>query len=210
MANRAAWIQSAQSHPFVVSDAPMPSPGPSFITIRVHAVAINPADAAIQLTGMLVDTYPAILGCDGAGTVTAVGSNVTRFKVGDRVTGLADHAEETAGQGTFALYCNLRQDLVAKIPEGVEFKEACVLPCGLATAAYSLFEEKGLQLGMPGSGKGKGKVVFIWEGVRVWEAVRFSWQRQLGMRSLPPLGRRTSSIARVLARTMSLTTGRRV
>ncbi len=62
------------------------------------AIAINPLDWLLQGDALLpwLD-YPAILGSDTAGEVAAVGPNVTRFKVGDRVIGQASahHHEQS-------------------------------------------------------------------------------------------------------------------
>jgi NADPH:quinone reductase-like Zn-dependent oxidoreductase len=165
MANKAAWIKEKQAHPFEVGSAPMPDPGKDLVTIRVHAAAINPADAIIQAAGVLVDKYPAILGCDAAGEVTAIGSDVTDFKVGDRVAGCCDHTGELMGQGSFQMYCNLRQGLIAKIPDNVKYKDACVLPIGMSTACFGLFEKSALALPFPrAEAVSNAKVVLIWGG----------------------------------------------
>ncbi len=165
LSNKAAWIKSKQAHPFVVDDAPMPDPGTDLITIRVHAAAVNPADAKIQELGMIINDYPAVLGCDAAGKVVAVGSNVKDFKVGDHVAGSCDHAADLAGKGTFQLYCNLRAELSGRIPNDLEYKDACVLPLGLNTAAWSLFEQTALALPFPQTEpKTNGKVLLIWSG----------------------------------------------
>src|SRR5205823_635419 len=65
-----------------------PTPGPTDILIRIHAASINRRDLMI-----LEQTYPVpgkanvVPLSDGAGEVVAIGAKVTRFKVGDRVTG---------------------------------------------------------------------------------------------------------------------------
>ncbi len=165
MANKAAWLSSKHAHPLNIDSSPMPDAGEKLITIRVHATAINPVDSAIQTLGLIVEEYPAILGCDAAGEVTAVGSKVTSFKVGDRVTGSCDHAEDLLGKGTFQLYCNLRPELTGKISDNVEYKDACVLPLGINTACFGLFEKTTLALPFPqAEPKDIGKTVLIWGG----------------------------------------------
>lgn len=64
----------------------MPTPKPDQVTIRVRAVAINPADWAVQKLGVVYTEYPAVPGCDAAGDIVEVGSAVKGFNVGDRVT----------------------------------------------------------------------------------------------------------------------------
>lgn len=85
--NQAAWLTKADS-PLQVLPAPMPIPGPHEIIVRNFAVAINPLDTHMQKSGIFVQQWPAIFGCDVAGEVHDVGAEVSaRFKKGDRVIG---------------------------------------------------------------------------------------------------------------------------
>jgi NADPH:quinone reductase-like Zn-dependent oxidoreductase len=84
--NSAAWLDAA-SQPLRVGSAPLPTPGPSEIVIKNSAVAINPLDCHMQDHGVFVTQWPTIFGCDVAGTVHSMGSEVHDFKVGDRVIG---------------------------------------------------------------------------------------------------------------------------
>ena len=70
---------------FAVRPVDAPTPGPGELLVEVHAAALNPVDWMIQSMGIMLTTYPAILGCDAAGTVKEVGTGVTGFAVGDRV-----------------------------------------------------------------------------------------------------------------------------
>lgn len=85
MSNQAAFIDG-KGKPTQIRDAPYPNPGADEITVKNHTLAINPVDWKIQDTGMYVQKYPVVVGCDVAGEVYEVGSNVNRFKKGDRVT----------------------------------------------------------------------------------------------------------------------------
>lgn len=88
--NQAAWLHKA-GEPLQVGDAPMPTPGPGEIVVRNAAVAVNPLDWHMAKMGVFVQQWPAVFGCDVAGTVHEVGADVAaqrRFKVGDRVIGL--------------------------------------------------------------------------------------------------------------------------
>lgn len=163
MANKAAWLMEKQAYPFKIDDAPMPEPGPHDITIKVRAVAINPVDMAVQAMGIIYDEFPRILGIDAAGEVIAVGSEVTSFKIGDRVFGSFNDYME--GKGIFQLYCNLYDSLTAKLPDHVDFKDGCVLPLAMCTACTGLFEDYNLGLPYPEvNPKPVNKTILIWGG----------------------------------------------
>lgn len=85
--NQAAWLTKADT-PLEVREAPMPTAGPGEIVVRNFAVAINPLDTHMQKTGIFVQQWPVIFGCDVAGEVHQVGADAdSRFKKGDRVIG---------------------------------------------------------------------------------------------------------------------------
>lgn len=63
----------------------MPVPGDDDIIIKNHALAINPVDWKVQAYPSFIGTFPFVLGEDVAGEVFQVGTNVTKFKKGDRV-----------------------------------------------------------------------------------------------------------------------------
>ncbi|KAL3963035.1 hypothetical protein ACCO45_000039 [Purpureocillium lilacinum] len=95
--NQAAWLIEPDS-PLKVDVAPLPRAGPGELVVKNAAVAINPLDCHMQDSGIFVQKWPAILGCDVAGEVYEVGSEVLRFQKGDRVIGYAScHAPEKGG-----------------------------------------------------------------------------------------------------------------
>ena len=82
---KAAVITTKGALPVVQSDFPVPTPGAGEVLVRLEAAALNPIDCAVQQFGLFVDTYPAVIGCDGAGVVVALGEGVEGISVGDRV-----------------------------------------------------------------------------------------------------------------------------
>src|SRR6267154_4990133 len=80
-----ALIVPSKQATFVVAGRKIPQPGPGEVLVRVQATALNPFDAKIHKDGTFVDSYPAVLGTDGAGIVEEVGEGVTRFDPGDRM-----------------------------------------------------------------------------------------------------------------------------
>ena len=161
--NFAAFLPSKGAPNHVVDEAPYNKPAPHEVVIRNKAVAINPADVGIQKMGIIIDSYPAILGCDVAGIVEEVGSEVTDFHVGERVIGPAKPLPGGIYKYSgFQRFTVLEMPLVAKIPEGTSFTDAVVLPLAINTAATCLFEKDTLELDLPpGSGK-NGKVLLVW------------------------------------------------
>lgn len=86
--NQAAWALTPKAKPFVVKEAPYPSPEAYEVVVKNYAVAINPCDYMLQDTAFLdYIPYPNIFGVDVAGEVVEVGSNVTDVTVGQRVIG---------------------------------------------------------------------------------------------------------------------------
>lgn len=84
--NKAAYLDQPGAS-LVVRDAPLPKAGAGEIVIRNAAIAINPVDWHMADSGMFIQQWPAIIGCDVAGEIFETGSGVDRFKVGDRVIG---------------------------------------------------------------------------------------------------------------------------
>lgn len=116
------------------------------LLIKLHAAGINPIDTKIRKRGTFYpDKMPAILGCDGAGVVEAVGAGVKRFRVGDEVYfchgGLGDR------QGNYAEYTTIDERFVARKPQSVSFAEAAAAPLVLITAWEALYERGRLEPG---------------------------------------------------------------
>lgn len=152
--------------PFKIDDAPMPVPKADEIVIRNRAVSINPVDWAIQALGLFPISYPFIGGHDAAGDITEVGSAVTKFKVGDRVTAfLNPTGTQNPANGAFQLFFLAQENSIAKVPGNVTYAEASVLPLGISTAASGLFQLDALSLPFPQlKPKPAGKVVIVWGG----------------------------------------------
>ena len=71
-------------------EAPRPEAGAGEVLVRIHAAGVNPIDwklRAGETRSWIKLTLPAVPGLDFSGTVEALGSGVTKFKVGDEVFG---------------------------------------------------------------------------------------------------------------------------
>ena len=168
--NQAAWIDAARG-PLTVRDAPTGQPGPGQVLIRNHAVAVNPVDWIIQVAGGLAYrwlTYPAVLGSDVACEIVAVGGDVTRFRVGERVLAHVvgtDKDANTSTQGAFQYYSVALEQLTSSIPDSLSYERASVLPLAVSTAACGLFQTDFLGLRHPSvTAEPTGETVLVWGG----------------------------------------------
>jgi NADPH:quinone reductase-like Zn-dependent oxidoreductase len=119
-------------------DAPMPSIRSTDVLVRAVAASVNPVDWKIReghLRQMISYPLPLTLGWDVSGVVEAVGSGVSRFKVGDPVYSRPDIKRN----GTYAEYVAIREDEVAHKPTTVSHIEAASLPLAGITAWEALF-----------------------------------------------------------------------
>ena len=162
----AAW-QHENAPTLRVAAAPIATPRGNEILIENAAIAINPLDWLLQ-SGMSLPwlTFPMITGSDVAGTVSAVGPDVTRFAIGDRVLGQAvSTTVNRPAEGAFQHYTIVADHMAAPIPATVSFAEAAVLPLGLGTAAGGLYGETQLALLPPSlSPEARDEVVLVWGG----------------------------------------------
>lgn len=129
---------------------------PSQVLIAVRAVALNYRDANIANGGNPWWVTPnGVLGNDAAGEVIAVGEKVKLVAVGDKVAPITDTEYITGREpgrswlaadedGVLADYIVFDENLVAKLPEHLDWVNRSILPCAGTTAWSAL---KGLSIG---------------------------------------------------------------
>lgn len=128
-------------------DIPLPSlPSSKHIRVKLAAAGINPLDTKLRSKAIYYpDKLPAILGCDGAGLVGEVGTDVSRFKVGDAVYfcngGIGDEP------GCYAEYTTVHEDYVAAKPAKLSMQESAALPLVAITVWEALIDRVKLQAG---------------------------------------------------------------
>jgi NADPH2:quinone reductase len=112
---------------------------PTDLLVRLKAAGINPVDTKIRSRGVLIpDGLPAVLGCDGAGVVEAVGESVTRFKPGDEVWFC--HGGLGGPEGNYAEYALVGEGIAQPKPRTIDFVHAAAAPLVLITAWEALFD----------------------------------------------------------------------
>jgi NADPH:quinone reductase-like Zn-dependent oxidoreductase len=135
-----------------------PTPGDDEVLVRIHAAAMNAFDIHLlrragHVASRLMGRPPSpIRGGDLAGVVEACGRNVTRFKPGDAVFGVA--------RGTFAEYATTTEARLAFKPAALTFDQAAALPVAGCTALQGMRDKGRVQPGhrvlVYGAGGGTG------------------------------------------------------
>lgn len=122
---------------FQLAEIADPEPGPGEVLVRVVAASVNPVDTKIRKNGGLAaPELPAVLGCDVAGVVVAVGKGVEVFAVGDRVLGCVGGVRGAAGTYAGLVVADAR--LLAHSPASLPLREAAALPLVVITAWEAL------------------------------------------------------------------------
>ncbi len=125
----------------------VPRFGANDVVVEVHAASINPVDLK-YISGEMKMAFPLkfphTLGYDISGVVSAIGNNVTMFKVGDEVyTGL----EYGLGSGAFAEFAVIPQTHLAYKPRNCNHAKAASLPVAGLTALQAFTHIYKLQKG---------------------------------------------------------------
>jgi NADPH:quinone reductase-like Zn-dependent oxidoreductase len=125
-----------------------PTPADDQLLVKVHAASVNPLDwhfiegtpYVMRLGVGLRKPKDTRLGVDFAGTVEAVGKNITQFKPGDEVFGGRD--------GAFAEYVCVREGrAVALKPANITFEQAASVPIAAITALQGVRDKGKVQSG---------------------------------------------------------------
>jgi NADPH:quinone reductase-like Zn-dependent oxidoreductase len=137
----------------VIQQEEVPVLGRRDVLIRVRAASLNYRDMALAkgLYPGATREAPVPLS-DGAGDVVAIGPDVTRFKVGDRVT-ISCFADWVGGRfaldyhfqalgftldGTLRDYAQFHENAVVRLPDYLSYEEAAALPCAAVSAWSAL------------------------------------------------------------------------
>ena len=143
-------------------ERPTPEPGRQEILIRVKASALNYRDVEIARGSYHTSfNLPLVLLSDGVGEVVAVGAEVSRFKIGDRVCGtfwqrwaggrfvMAEAAYQRGGpiDGMMSEFALLDEQAAVLAPYNLSDIEAATLACAGVTAWHALFTEGRLKPG---------------------------------------------------------------
>jgi len=125
-----------------VEDVPRPEPKAGEILVKVHRTSVNAIDWKLRagyMKAMMPLEFPHIPGYEFAGTVEALGENVSDFALGERVFG--------RGSGAYAEYAVAPVGTMAHVPEALSFEQAATLGMSGVTAWVGLFDVAQLEPG---------------------------------------------------------------
>src|SRR5271157_5496241 len=133
--------------PFRIASVERPRPAQGEVLVRINASGVNPLDLKIR-AGQAAHArhpFPAVLGIDLAGTVEAVGPDVSTFRAGDEVYGMTGGVGGIPG--SLAQYAAVDAALLARKPENLSMREAASLPLIVITAWEGLIDRANVRAG---------------------------------------------------------------
>ncbi|NVD42927.1 NADP-dependent oxidoreductase [Ensifer sp. HO-A22] len=149
-----------------------PAPGADEVIVKVRAAGVGPWDGWIRAgNSALPQPLPLILGSDISGEVAAVGTGVTRFKVGDDVYGVTNKRF----CGGYAQYAVAEATMLDHKPVSIDHVGAASLPVIAVTAWQALFDQAGLK---------KGQSVLIHGSAGNVGAYAVQFAREAGLRTI--------------------------
>lgn len=129
----------AVDHTFADIELPKPSPTGHDLLVKVEAVSVNPVDYKQRKQA----TASRILGWDAAGTVEAIGKEVTLFKPGDTVY----YAGDVTRPGCNSEFHLVDERIVGRKPKTLDFAQAAAMPLTSITAWEAFFDRMKVRSG---------------------------------------------------------------
>ena len=129
---------------FEYGELPDPVPAAGEVVVDIHAASINAADWKMRAGQYPAKIdFPHVPGRDFSGVVAALGKGAGDFKVGDAVFGVC----EVPREGSYAEKIAIRQEIVARQPEGLSHVQCTAIALIGLTATISIEETLKLKAG---------------------------------------------------------------
>jgi NADPH2:quinone reductase len=112
-------------------DVEVGDPGPGEVRVRHEAIGLNFVDVYYRIGLYKPAGLPFVPGSEGAGTVVAVGPDVTMVRPGDRVS-------YNGPNGSYSEERLIPADRLVKLPEGIDFRQAAAMTLKGLTAQFLL------------------------------------------------------------------------
>ncbi len=146
-------------------------PNANEVTIEHKAVGLNFIDI-YHRSGLYPLKTPMTIGQEAAGIITAVGDEITQYRVGDRVA-------YASCFGAYATHNTITTERLVPIPDSIDFKEAASSLLRGGTASYLLFDLYPLQ---------KGESLLIHAGAGGVGQILIQWAKALGATVITTVG----------------------
>ncbi|MFC1235278.1 zinc-binding alcohol dehydrogenase family protein [Vibrio sp. F74] len=124
-------------------ELPMPTATGHDVLVEVKAISVNPVDAKVRNNASAEKDEWKVLGWDATGVVKTVGTDVTLFKVGDKVW----YAGDISRSGSNAQFQLVDERIVGRMPQSLSYSDAAALPLTSITAWEMLFERLEVEVG---------------------------------------------------------------
>jgi NADPH2:quinone reductase len=125
-----------------LGERPDPAPAPDEVVVRIRAANVNPTDLSVrsgQARARMPDLRPPIVpGWDLAGEVTAVGSETSGYRPGDRVVGMIPFGRIGGRVGAYAQAAAVDPGWLAPLSTDLDDATAATLPLNALTARQAL------------------------------------------------------------------------
>ncbi|MBX9746832.1 MAG: quinone oxidoreductase [Hyphomonadaceae bacterium] len=142
-----------------LADVATPEPGAGQVRVRHHAIGVNFIDV-YHRTGLYKNPLPTGLGLEAAGFVDAVGANVSRFKIGDRI------AYSSGPIGAYSETHVVQEGQAVKLPDAIAFDIAAASLLKGMTARFLLRKtfrvERGHDVLIHAAAGGVGQIAVQW------------------------------------------------
>lgn len=145
------YLPISDKNSLIDMELKLPTVEKTEVLVEVKAISVNPIDTKIRAPKPYIETYPRILGWEGAGTVVATGKDVNIFNLVDDVYFTGDLRRN----GSNAQYVALDQIFIGPKPKNLTFEQAAAMPFTTVTAFEALYDRLLL------TNKDKGKSLLI-------------------------------------------------
>ncbi|GAA5968803.1 hypothetical protein JCM3765_001270 [Sporobolomyces pararoseus] len=115
------------------------------VLVRIEAIGLNPVDWKGPAYNFALPVLPALNGRDLAGTVSKIGSQVQRFRVGDRVFAVSTNYRDYR-TSSFQQYAVASSHCLGLVPPNVTIEQSAALGVGASTAAIALSSTLGIRI----------------------------------------------------------------
>jgi NADPH:quinone reductase len=131
------------------------APASGELRLKVGAIGLNRAEVLFRSGALVTPKYPAVLGSECAGTIEAIGKDVTGFKIGDRVatipgfTTIPGFGDRSGGHecAVYGEQAYVPAEMAVKMPKGMSFIEGASIWMQYSTAYNSIVDVAQLKRG---------------------------------------------------------------